>query len=137
MHTFIIVLTGLSCLLFGFAAATHLGARARAQLTDKLKRENQKALGSSDQELSSLKAEVKKLKASSKSSKDGDKKTAQLKKDLQSAKDSHSNEMKKLKEELSSAKAVGAGGDVTRLDTELKDAAKGLDKILAAFVGDQ
>lgn len=137
MHTFIVVLTGLSCLLFGFAAATHLGARARALLTAKLKRENQRIIGASDQELSSLKAEVKKLKASSKGGKDDAKKLAQLKKEQQSAKDTHSNEVKKLQEQLSSAEAVGAGGDVTRLESALKDAGKGLDKILAAFVADQ
>ena len=45
--------------------------------------------------------------------------------------------MKKLKEELGAAEAVGAGGDVTRLEESLKKAGKGLDEILAAFIGDQ
>lgn len=147
MHTLIVVLASLSCLLFGFAAATHLGARARALLTDKLKQEREKALKGSSKELTSLKAEVKKLKSGSKSSKsgksskggdgDGGKKAEQLKKDLQSAKDTHANEIKKLKEQVSTAEAVSSGGDVTRLEEALKKAGKGLDEILAAFVGDQ
>lgn len=141
MHTLIVVLSGLSCLLFGFAAATHLGARARALLTEQLKKEGQKAIGSSSQEVSALKAEIKKLKGGKKGGKkgggDSSEKAAQLKKDLQSARDTHANEIKKLKEQLSSAEAVGAGGDVTRLEEALKDAGKGLDEILTAFVGDQ
>jgi hypothetical protein len=141
MHTLIVVLSALSCLLFGFAAATHLGARARALLTDKLKQEREKALKSSSSELGSLKAEVKKLKASNKGGQGGDsdesQKAEKLKKELQSAKDTHANELKKLKEQLSSAEAESAGGDVTRLEEKLKGAGKGLDQILAAFVGDQ
>lgn len=140
MHTLIVVLASLSCLLFGFAAATHLGARARALLTEKLKQEREKALKGSSKELSSLKAEVKKLKSGKKDSKgDGDdgKKADKLKKDLQSAKDTHANEIKKLQEKVDTAEAASSGGDVTRLEAALEKAGKGLDEILAAFVGDQ
>jgi hypothetical protein len=140
MHTLIVVLASLSCLLFGFAAATHLGARARTLLTDKLKKERERALTGSSKELTALKAEVKRLKSGKKESKgdgDGGKKAEKLKKELQSAKDTHANEVKKLKEKVDTAEAASAGGDVTRLDAALKKAGKGLDEILSAFVGDQ
>jgi hypothetical protein len=140
MHTLIVVLASLSCLLFGFAAATHLGARARSLLTEKLKQEREKALKGSSKELSSLKAEVKKLKSGKKESKgggDNSKKADKLKKELQSAKDTHANELKSLQEKVETAEAASSGGDVTRLETALEKAGKGLDEILAAFVGDQ
>ncbi len=140
MHTLIVVLASLSSLLFGFAAATHLGARARALLTDKLKVERAKALSGSTKELTSLKAEVKKLKSGKNDSKgDGgsNKKADKLKKELQSAKDTHANELKKLQEKVDSAEAASSGGDVTRLEAALKKADKGLNDILAAFVRDQ
>ncbi len=152
MHTLIVVLACASALLFGFAAATHLAARARKLLTVKLKSEQEKSLGSGSKELTSLRAEVKKLKASNKGSGKGggkgkgkgkesesgsDKKSEKLKKELQSSKDIHANAVKKLEEELIAAKAAGSGGDVKRLDAALTKAGKRLDEILAAFIGDQ
>ena len=74
--------SGRSPSILRFAAATHLGARARSLLTDKLKTEKERALSTSKKELGTLKEEVKKLKASNGKGKEDSKKTDKLKKDL-------------------------------------------------------
>jgi Skp family chaperone for outer membrane proteins len=137
MHTLIVVLASASCLLFGFAAATHLGARARSLLTDKLKTEKERALSSSKKELGTLREEVKKLKASNDKGKEDTSKSDKLKKDLKKAEDSHAKEVDKLQKKLAEVEAINAGGNVKKLESALKKAGKGLDDILNAFIKDQ
>lgn len=137
MHTLIVVLASVSCLLFGFAAATHLGSRARSLLTDKLKSEKEKALKASKKELGSLKDEVKQLQTSNEQGKEDSKKKEKLTKELKKASDGHAKELADLQKKLTTAEAISAGGDVTILTAALEKAGKGLDEILAALVKDQ
>jgi len=137
MHTLIVVLASASCLLFGFAAATHLGARARDLLTAKLKAEKEKALKGTKKELGSLKNEVKQLKEGATKSKEDGKAAEKLKKQLKSEKESHAKKLASLEEELTAAQLASAGGDISKLEEALGKAGRSLDEILAALVSDQ
>ncbi len=136
MSTLQIVFASASGLVLGYATASHLGSRARSALESSLKREQEKLLKGSKQEIKELEANVKKLKGEGEQVAKLEKSAAKLKTEHEKEAKAHKESLAKIQAELEEAKAnSGAAATMSPALQKAMDAAKsGLDDILKALV---